>query len=212
MDAMDKAPRGLRLGAALCCSVLLHALVLGVRIPLSPPRSGEPHDAPFWIPSRPPVGRSCRSRFAPKKGTSAAARPADAPRAAAQREQSELKGAAGPAPPRPGVSVSLGPPSEPGRSRSPRSATLPILRRGSAGTRGTWRVQGRIPAGPAPQRRGAVVVLQLMIDEKGRVVEALPVPGAPEDFAQAALRAVKRTRFQPGEAQGKPVRSGPTSR
>ncbi|MEA3192110.1 MAG: periplasmic protein TonB [Betaproteobacteria bacterium] len=55
-------------------------------------------------------------------------------------------------------------------------------------------------------RRG-VVVVQVLIDETGRVVEALAAPGAPEDFAEAALAGLRAARFRPGQAGGKPVRA-----
>ena len=55
-------------------------------------------------------------------------------------------------------------------------------------------------------RRG-VVVVQLLIDEKGRVVEALAAPGAPEDFAEAALAGLRAARFRPAQAGGRPVRA-----
>ena len=55
-------------------------------------------------------------------------------------------------------------------------------------------------------RRG-VVVVQLMIDENGRVVEALAAPGAPEDFAEAALAGLRAARFRPAQAGGRPVKA-----
>jgi TonB family protein len=55
-------------------------------------------------------------------------------------------------------------------------------------------------------RRG-VVVVQLMIDENGRVVEALAVPGAAEDFTAAALAGLRAARFKPAQAGGRPVKA-----
>lgn len=55
-------------------------------------------------------------------------------------------------------------------------------------------------------RRG-VVVVQLLIDEKGRVVEALAEAGAPEDFAEAALAGLRAARFRPAQAGGRPVKA-----
>jgi TonB family protein len=52
------------------------------------------------------------------------------------------------------------------------------------------------------------VVVQLMIDERGRVAEALLVTGDPSsDFAVAALAALREARFTPAEAGGRPVKA-----
>jgi len=55
--------------------------------------------------------------------------------------------------------------------------------------------------------RRAVVVVQVMIDEKGRVLEAIATADAPEDFAQAAVAALRRARFTPAQAGGGPVKA-----
>jgi protein TonB len=55
-------------------------------------------------------------------------------------------------------------------------------------------------------RRG-VVVVQVLIDEAGRVVEALAAPDSPDDFAEAALAGLRGARFRPGQAGGRPVKA-----
>jgi len=58
------------------------------------------------------------------------------------------------------------------------------------------------------QGRKGVVVLQLMIDERGTVTEALPLAGTSPDFVDAAIEALRRARFQPAEGpEGRPVRA-----
>jgi len=55
--------------------------------------------------------------------------------------------------------------------------------------------------------RRAVVVVQVMIDESGRVIEAIATADAPEDFAQAAVAALRLARFTPAQAGGGPVKA-----
>jgi TonB family protein len=56
------------------------------------------------------------------------------------------------------------------------------------------------------ERRG-VVVVQLLIDEDGRVAEALAMRDAPEEFAEAALAGLRAARFRPAQAGGRPVKA-----
>ena len=56
--------------------------------------------------------------------------------------------------------------------------------------------------------RRSQLILQLMIDERGRVIEALVALGDPSsEFAAAALAAVREARFTPAEAGGRPVKA-----
>ncbi len=67
----------------------------------------------------------------------------------------------------------------------------------------------RVPAvyPPAAQAAGltARVVLELLVDEAGRVADAKVVQPAGHGFDEAALEAVRQFRFSPGLADGKPV-------
>ena len=65
---------------------------------------------------------------------------------------------------------------------------------------------------PYPRRafeegRRAVVVVQVMLDEQGRVVEAIAAPDAPADFAAAAVEGLRAARFIPAQAGGRPVKA-----
>jgi TonB family protein len=51
----------------------------------------------------------------------------------------------------------------------------------------------------------AVVVLELLVDESGRVVDAKVTTPAGHGFDEAALTAARNFRFEPGRADGKPV-------
>jgi TonB family protein len=55
--------------------------------------------------------------------------------------------------------------------------------------------------------RRAVVVVQVMIDEKGRVTEAMAASDAPPDFAAAAVAGLRAARFTPARAGGGPVKA-----
>jgi TonB family protein len=67
-------------------------------------------------------------------------------------------------------------------------------------------LSARYPRLALEQRRTGVVVLQLMIDENGRVAEALALPGANEEFVAAAREALREARFAAGRtASGKDV-------
>ncbi|WP_456428234.1 energy transducer TonB [Rhodocaloribacter sp.] len=50
------------------------------------------------------------------------------------------------------------------------------------------------------------VIVQFVVDEQGRVVEPVVVRGIGFGCDEAAVRAVRRARFKPGEQRGKPVK------
>ena len=60
---------------------------------------------------------------------------------------------------------------------------------------------------PEAMSRGeqALVVVELIIDEKGKVAEARVLHG-PEPFAAAALKAAREWEFEPSVVDGKPIR------
>jgi TonB family protein len=67
------------------------------------------------------------------------------------------------------------------------------------------RVEAEYPPEAARAGKGGAVVLELTVDESGRVVEARVVAAAGSGFDEAALEAARRFRFRPGLADGKPV-------
>lgn len=200
---------GRRLGAALAGSLALHALLLllvqmparplgavsealhVLLVPLQPPSPPVPEASPAPVPEAKPAPESTprAPRARPARKPAAAPVPAPVP---------ELR------PPAVTASLVSKPPYVPqsrladasgyhpaeGLTRAPRLA-------------GELAVRYPLPAFEA--RRQGEVVLQVMIDERGRVVEALAVPSAPEEFVEAALAGVRRTRFEPGELGGRAV-------
>jgi TonB family protein len=66
-------------------------------------------------------------------------------------------------------------------------------------------IEPRYPEAALAEGRSAVVVLELIVDEEGRVAEAKVVAPAGFGFDEAAVEAAKRMRFRPGRADGKPV-------
>ena len=61
---------------------------------------------------------------------------------------------------------------------------------------------------PEPARRAGiegVVVVQFVVDERGRVVDPVVVRSPDESLSRAALEAVGRVRFRPGVQRGRPV-------
>jgi len=200
----------LRLAAALGLSALLHGgLLLLMRAP-SPPPGGDFQMNVLIVPLRAP---------APPASSAAAA----APKPSAQKEPGKKSEAvavarARPSPAEPAVgrrvsaSISAGPTSPP--AQPPESRLTDAASYLDATRLRTWPglaepLTARYPREAFEQRRSAVVVLQLMIDENGTVAEALPLPGrAAAEFVEAALEALGRARFQPAEGPaGKPARS-----
>jgi protein TonB len=69
-------------------------------------------------------------------------------------------------------------------------------------------LDARYPRRAMEEGRRGVVGLQLLIDERGAVVEAQVAWGDPsEEFAEAALAAARAARFLPAEAGGRPVKA-----
>lgn len=66
-------------------------------------------------------------------------------------------------------------------------------------------VRPTYPAEAMARGEQAVVVVELILDEKGKVAEARAVNG-PEPFAGAALKAAREWEFAPTLVDGKPVR------
>jgi protein TonB len=202
---------GWRLGAAFGCSLVLHLLLatliqLPVRsldavsealhvllVPLAPP-------AP--VPAPPPLVHD------PKAASRAKPPPKAKPQRQAKAQASSPSPAPPPAQPRaPSVSASLVsvPRHVPDSELADVSGYYP-----SNGLTRAPSLDGPLPvqypARSFAARRRGVVVLQLMIDESGRVAEALPVPGASEEeFVEAALAGVRKARFRPGELGGRAV-------
>jgi len=83
------------------------------------------------------------------------------------------------------------------------------------GAHGRLRAYPRFPGGlqveyprqAYAERRQGTVLVQLLIDEKGRVVEALAFPGADPELERAALAALRRARFSPAETAHGPVKA-----
>jgi TonB family protein len=67
------------------------------------------------------------------------------------------------------------------------------------------RVEPRYPDAALAAGRSAVVLLELVLDEEGKVADAKVIAPAGYGFDEAALEAAKQMRFRPGRADGKPV-------
>jgi protein TonB len=198
-----------RFTAALGCSVLLHLLALSL-LRMPPPAASAPAGSPLnlllipmprWNPTP------------PQELPQAAPAPAPQPigRILGGAPQEPQGGPRAPeAPQRRGHSVSAGPITAP--------ANLPSQLRNADAYLDPSRLT-RYPQLAAPfaaqyprraleEGRRTRVVVQLMIDERGRVAEALLVTGDPSsDFAVAALAALREARFTPAEAGGRPVKA-----
>ena len=65
------------------------------------------------------------------------------------------------------------------------------------------------PRSAKKRKIGAIVTISMDIDERGRVDDAelveIEADRYQKDFARAAIRAAKRTRFHPKTVNGKPV-------
>jgi TonB family protein len=93
-------------------------------------------------------------------------------------------------------------------ARLVRSLPLLILLIGVAAAQGRLEKPPRLlhfVEAKAPVERDAEVVLQLDVDEKGKVSHVEIVKRAGDGFDEAALEAVKQFEFEPGVAGGKPV-------
>jgi TonB family protein len=222
--AVARAPAWQRLAAALLCSIALHLLLLAiVRAPAAPRGllgaalriTLAPEGAPQEAPEQPPAPAPARPLAPPKQ---------DQP-----KKTEEVPKAAPPAPaaatPPPGASfaasaprlaagsawVSISPAPEPRQPPEPEV----LLRDTYLEEAGLARFPGlvgeldvRYPPEARQARRRGVVVVQVMVDAEGRVVEAQALPGAPEDLAGVALDALRRARFEPPRARdGSPARA-----
>jgi TonB family protein len=109
------------------------------------------------------------------------------------------------------ASITVGPassPDEPPASRLADASTYVAAERLRTAPRLAARLTVMYPRLAYQQRRKAVVMVQLMIDERGAVTEAIPLPGASDDFVDAALEALRRARFTPAEGPGgRPARA-----
>jgi protein TonB len=201
---------GWRLWAAVGCSIALHILLaLLIQLPVRPLDAVSEALHVLLVPLAPPVPVPAPPPALPDpRAASPAKEKPPKPQRPAKAQASRPAPAPLPQDPRPpSVSASL--------VSVPRFVPDSEL----ADVSGYYPTNGltRAPslAGPLPvqyparlfaaKRRG-VVVLQLMIDESGRVAEALPVPGATdEEFVEAALAGVRKARFRPGELGGRAV-------
>ena len=91
------------------------------------------------------------------------------------------------------------------------SAEAEIAISGQAGVESPTLVDFPTPSYPPAARRLRVegdVVVRLLVDEEGRVLEAELVKGVPQDVGinEAALSAAKDARFRPGRRDGQPVK------
>ncbi len=73
---------------------------------------------------------------------------------------------------------------------------------------GLYAIQSKIKYPEEAKRNGVEgkVFIQAFIDETGNVVEAKVIKGVGHGLDEAALEAVKQTKFTPGKQKGKPVK------
>lgn len=73
---------------------------------------------------------------------------------------------------------------------------------------GMYSIQSKIKYPEEAKRNGVEgkVFIQAFIDEAGNVVEAKVIKGVDNELDEAALEAVKQTKFTPGKQEGKPVK------
>jgi len=73
---------------------------------------------------------------------------------------------------------------------------------------GLYAIQSKIKYPEEAKRNGVEgkVFIQAFIDETGNVVEAKVIKGVGHGLDEAALDAVKQTKFSPGKQKGKPVK------
>lgn len=65
------------------------------------------------------------------------------------------------------------------------------------------------PAYPAEAKKEKVmgaVVLEILIDQKGKVAEAKAVKSVDDRLSKAAIDAVKQWEYEPAKVEGKPVK------
>lgn len=197
----------LRVAAALAASLLVH---VGVVILLRPPP-----------PAALPQGLQLTLLLVPVPGESRAesaqaASPAIPPaaegsrRATRERKAESASSAASEAQTRRRPWVSAGPISPPAAPpRSQLADAAAYLGPDAIGTPPAFDApfETQFPRKAFQDGRRGVVVVQLLIDENGRVSEALAMPDAPEDFAAAAVAGLRAARFRPAQAGGRPVKA-----
>jgi len=192
------------MGVAFGCSLLLHVLALAlIQVPAPAYRSAANAlsvllavpAAPIVAPQRPPSPpQEKKAKTAPPRSAiGVAAPPPAADSTERPRSGAPLVAAFAVSPPRPLPRAGAAGSADPRRlTRLPRLAR-PL---------GVEYPQRALAA-----RERATVVFQLLIDETGRVVEALPLTDAAPDFIDAAAAALRGARFAPGEIGGAPVRA-----
>jgi TonB family protein len=202
-------PDRLRVAAAFCVSLLAHAAVLSLLRPTPP--------APVPVGSSlsvllVPVPGERRAESASTAVPSKALPPAEKGVKPAVRER-EAQAAAPSAPEtrgrrRPWVSASPdSPPRELPRSRRADAAEYLAPEAQAVPPRFEAPFEMQFPRKALEEGRRGVVLVQLLIDEDGRVVEALAIPDAPKEFADAAVAGLSAARFRPAQAGGRPVKA-----
>ena len=211
MAAMRHTSAWMRLAAALACSVLLHLGLLAVfRLSQSTQEASHRSFAVLLAPREntatrektPETSEKSRSRdlVAARSTTARPVAAPDTPHIVAPPDAS-MGGRA---------SVSAGPISAPASapaSKLPDAAGYLDDTRLSAAPQISGQFVAAYPPEAIGQRRRGTVIVQLMIDTDGTVAEALAVPGAPDDLTEAALAAIRRTRFTPAQAGKAPARA-----
>lgn len=202
-------PDQLRIAAALGASLLAHAVLLHfLRLPPEPPpppagtrlnlllipvpgeRRAESVQSASTSPAAPDAAETARLGPRPRKAETAAAPPQSS-----RRRQPSVT--AGP----------ISPPPEAPRSLLPDAGAYRAPSQLSVHPDFAAPFEMHYPRAALAEGRKGVVVVQLMIDEQGRVVEALAVSGSAEDFAEAAVAGLRAARFRPAQAGGGPVKA-----
>jgi len=197
-----------RVAAAVAVSLLVHAAIFAfIAPPAAPPM---PDGTRFTVLLIPVPGE--RRAESDRSVTPSLAIPAapEGTKPAAKPRRAQEAGAPAPATTRRRPWVSAGPTTPPVlRPQSQLSDVADYLPPDGVRTPPQFVVPFEMPY---PRRafeegRRAVVVVQVMIDEKGRVTEAMAAPDAPQDFADAAVAGLRAARFTPARAGDGPVKA-----
>jgi len=208
------------LSPAFICSVAVHAAVLGVLV--GAPRVGSSRPVPMeftlvTVPSAPSEIREgetlAKPMDAPSPATPARRRPPPranvAPRAA--RAAAAAPATAPTVPTVPTVDDALAPPAPettapPAPDPAPTRAVGPYAE-GDVDSAPRLVGEVRPPYPAAPLRMGVEgdVVLALVVDVTGRVIDARVTRGAGHGFDEAALGVARRLHFTPGRKAGAAV-------
>jgi len=197
-----------RVAAALAASLLAHAAVFALLPgPVAPPLPDGTRFTVLLIPvsgeRRAESDRSVAPSLAipsAEEGTKPAVRPRKAEQATAPAAQLGRR--------RPWVSA--GPitmPVPPPQSRLADAGDYVPSERLSVQPRFVVPFEMPYPRGAFEAGRRAVVVVQVMIDERGKVAEAIADSNAPAEFAAAAAAGLRAARFTPAQAGGGPVKT-----